>query len=332
MRSCAVLAVLFLAFSNLSFGKNDERFPDLISSLPSDSLKKDTLIRIDPKPGSGFNFPYYLYIPARTRLGTHQFLLVETNNSGLNDTLDFHDREAAKAARRNSLGNSIARRLRVPYLVPVFPRTQKEWKIYTHAIDRDAMLIKHGDSKRLDLQLIAMIEDAGKILSALNLEIDKKVLLNGFSASGTFANRFTLIHPGKVAAVSVGGINAMPMLPVSSIDKTTLDYPLGTNDYKSFFGREFDLETYRKIPQFIYMGAQDNNDAALFEDAYSSKEQKKIFKAIGKTMLPDRWEKCKSVYEANGINATFKLYPDIGHGTNGKMHSEIAEFFKKVIQ
>ena len=30
------------------------------------------------------------------------------------------------------------------------------------------------------------------------------------------------------------------------------------------------------------------------------------------------------------ITATFKTYPDIGHGTNGKMNSEIADFFKKI--
>jgi hypothetical protein len=124
----------------------------------------------------------------------------------------------------------------------------------------------------------------------------------------------------------------MPMLPVNSIEKTSLDYPLGTNDFEKLFAKKFDAEAYKKVPQFLYMGAQDTNDVALFEDAYSSKEQKKIFTVIGKTMLPDRWEKCRTVYEANGINATFKTYPDIGHGTNAKMHSEISEFFKSAIQ
>jgi hypothetical protein len=195
MKIFSVLLALFLCSVGLSTEATTATEFVTQLSTPGDSLKRDTLLRIEPKPGSGFNFPYYVYIPARTRLNTQLHLLVETNNSGLNDTLEFHDKEAAKAAKRNSLGSSIARRLRVPYLVPVFPRTQKEWKVYTHAIDRDAMLIKGGENKRLDLQLIAMIEDAGKVLAALGITINKKVLLNGFSASGTFANRFTCIHP-----------------------------------------------------------------------------------------------------------------------------------------
>ncbi len=298
----------------------------------SDTLQKDTIIRIDAKPNAGFNYAYYVFIPSGTLLNSRHFLLVEANNTGVNDTIEFHDQQAKLQALKNSSGSSVSKRLKMPFLVPVFPRSEKDWQVYTHALDRDAMLIKSGETKRIDLQLIAMIEDANTTLSSLHISLEKKICINGFSASGTFANRFTLIHPEIVAAVACGGINAISILPVSSIDDSRLNYPIGTNDFKAIFGTNPNLEAYKKIPQFIYMGGLDSNDAVLFDDAYSEEERQIIFKVLGKKMFPDRWGKCESIYSSNGINATYKLYPDIGHATNRTMNSEIADFFKKNIK
>lgn len=298
----------------------------------ADTLQKDTIIRVDAKPLAGFNYAYYIFIPAGTLLNSQHFLFVETNNTGVNDTIQFHDYNTKLQALKNSSGNSVSRKLKVPFLVPVFPRSEKDWKVYTHALDRDAVLIDTGDTKRLDLQLMEMIKDAGNELSSFHISLEKKICINGFSASGTFANRFTLIHPEVVAAVACGGINAIAILPIKTLDGAKLKYPLGTSDFKVVFGKEFNFEVYKKIPQFIYMGGEDNNDAVLFEDAYSNGERQIIFKVLGKKMMPDRWVKCDSIYASNGINATFKTYPDIGHGTNGEMNSEIADFFKKNIK
>ena len=48
----------------------------------ADTLQKDTILRIDAKPNSGFNYAYYVFIPSGTLLNSQHFLLMETNNTG----------------------------------------------------------------------------------------------------------------------------------------------------------------------------------------------------------------------------------------------------------
>ncbi len=303
-------------------------FPD------SSALQKttvDTVIKIDAHPDLGFNFPYYLRIPKGLDKNKIQYLLVETNNTGVNDTLLFHEKQAHLQIIRYSLGSSLCPTLKVPFLMPVFPRPAKEWKIYTHAFDADAAAIKNGEMKRLDLQLIAMTEHAKLELKKYEINLEEKFLLNGFSASGTFANRFTLIHPSLVAGTACGGINAIPVLSTSRLENAELNFPLGVNNFEVLFSKKFNLEAYQQVPQFIYMGENDTNDAVLFDDGYSNSERKLIFKVLGKAMLPGRFRKCESVYIQNKTNSFFKVYPGIGHETDQKVFLEVFDFFSKII-
>jgi len=221
----------------------------------------DTVLKIEAHPELGFNFPYYLRIPKGVNRKSVSYLLVETNNSGNNDTFAHHEQETYREIIKNSLGSNLCEGLKVPFLMPVFPRPAKEWEIYTHAYDKDAAHIKKGPMKRLDLQLIAMCTHARGVLQAYRISVNEKILMNGFSASGTFANRFTAIHPERVAGVACGGINGIVILPVNKLKGKTLNYPIGISDLKQTFGKAFDMGVYRIVPQFIYMGALDDNDA-----------------------------------------------------------------------
>lgn len=292
----------------------------------------DTVLKIEAHPELGFNFPYYLRIPKGVNNKHVMHLLVETNNSGNNDSFAHHERETYKEIIKNSLGASLCEGLAVPFLMPVFPRPAKEWWMYTHAYDKDAAHIKKGPMKRLDLQLIAMTAHARGILKGYGISIAEKVLMNGFSASGTFANRFTAIHPEKVAGVACGGINGIAILPVNKLNGKALDYPLGTADIKQLFGQEFDLKAYRVVPQFIYMGALDENDAVTFDDAYGKAERATVFNELSQKMLPDRFSRCEAIYAENKVNVTFKTYPHIGHGTDRLIYTEVLAFFRRVME
>ena len=293
---------------------------------------RDTIILVAADPSQGFNFPYYLRIPKGLNTQVKQHLLVETNNTGNNDTLAYHIRETRKQVVRNSLGSNLCEYLKVPFLMPVFPRPSTQWKLYTHALDRETMQIKSGELRRLDQQLVAMTKNAATKLSHLGISSHDKIIINGFSASGTFANRFTLLHPEAVAAVACGGINGIVTLPVSSLSGQKLDYPLGLNDIKKISGRHFNDSAYKKVPQYIYMGAKDSNDAVEYEDAYVKKERELVHSVIAKNMLPDRFEKCRTVYESSGALATFKTYPNIGHETDREVFFDVGKFFKQVIE
>jgi hypothetical protein len=292
--------------------------------------ERDTILIIEANPGSGFWFPYYLMIPDSVDRTATQYILIETTNTGGNDTFSYHERNAYLQTRERSMSSQLSRDLRIPLLVPVFPRPYTDWHLYTHAFDRDAAMIKKGQMKRLDLQLIAMFQDARRQLAARKITTHEKILMNGFSASGAFANRFAMIHPGMVACVAAGGFNGMLLLPLTSLEYHTLKYPLGTKDFKKLFGHEVDTATFQRVPQFYYMGEKDTNDAVLFDDAYSKRERKIIFNVTNQNIMR-RYMKCQSVYRKHVPSAQFKTYAGIGHEINQEVYTDVLRFFHSVI-
>ena len=309
-----------------------------VASAQSQStlLPSDPVIVVPAAPDKGFNFPYVLYLPADVTKASHPYLLVEPNNTGdVSDDFSVHLLSAISGAdgSTNSIGHFVAKRLDLPLLVPAFPRPKSEWLIYTHALNRRTMMVKKGPLARLDLQLIAMIRDAQRNLEIQGIKVQDKILINGFSASGTFANRFVFLHPSLVAGAAYGGVNGILMLPLKESDGRSMKYPLGIGDINSLTDVPFDLDTFKAIPQFIYMGADDDNDAATgHEDAYSNVERDTIYKVLGKRMMPDRWVRAQSIYHDSGINASFKTYQGIAHGTNRAINTEVSDFFQKILQ
>jgi len=305
------------------------------STLPAPQSRPSNhsgeLIEVPASSEAGFHFPYLLVLPKDAR-SAPPFLLVETNNTGtVSDDLRVHRDAARKLATESSVGQYVAQRLNVPFLVPIFPRPASAALTYTHALDRDTLMIREGPLRRLDLQLLGMIDDARARLEALGLRVESQVLLNGFSASGSFAHRFVLIHPERVRAVACGGINGILTLPLASSGGIGLPYPVGVQDLAELTGAELSLDAWKRVPQFAYMGADDDNDAVAFDDAYSAEERQAVFAALGASMQPDRWAAVQELYLASGANITFRTYPGMGHGTNGAINEEVAEFFRAVM-
>jgi len=292
----------------------------------------DTVIEIKAQPNKGFEFPFLLKIPENRIKGEVNYLVVETNNTGaVSDDFDIHYQSAKKAILGNAVGPWVAKKLNFPILIPVFPRPETEWKIYTHALDRDTLLIKSGKLKRLDLQLLAMISEAKKELSKHSLKIKNKVIMTGFSASGSFANRFSMLHPESLQLIVAGGLNGILILPINKIDKQKLNYPIGINNFKNVVGKTFNRSKWASLPQFLFMGKNDANDAVEYDDAYSDIERKIIHHTLGQKMQPDRWIKCQELYKKNKANVVFHTYENIGHGTNLDIHNDILSFVKENI-
>lgn len=289
----------------------------------------DTLLRVAADPAKGFHFPYFLLVPRRTPRHAATYLLVEPNNTGaLSDSLAVHERAArvAVAGPRATLGRPLAREIGLPLLMPVFPRPATDSLLYTHALDKDAIRAT-GPLARLDEQLLRMIDDARQRLLAFQVQAQERVLLNGFSASATFVNRFTALHPERVRAVAGGGLNGILLLPLAEVDGVPLPYPLGLADYRQLTGHRPDWTRYRAVPQFYYMGALDDNDAAAYDDAYDATERALIYRHLGRQMQPQRWQYCQRVYQQQRLNAQFKTYSHIGHGTDMLIFNELKAFF-----
>jgi len=300
--------------------------------LASPMPNKGELIEVPATPDKGFHFPYLLFIPTSAAAKPYDYLLVEPNNTGKpSDDPEVHHNAAVALARDSSVGNYVAKKLGLPLLVPIFPRPSSNDRVYTHSFDRDTILVAEGPLRRLDLQLLAMIADARPRLATMGHPVNSKVLMNGFSASGLFANRFTFLHPQEVMAAAYGGLNCFIMLPVAELKTQALNFPLGLADFEKLTGHPFDRASYQTIPQLAYMGADDTNDAVRYNDAYSEEERSLIFALLGEKM-PERWQAVQAVYQGEQLPVEFKTYPGIGHGTDGKINTEVAEFFRGAIE
>ena len=296
-----------------------------------DVFKKDSLLIIKKDINKGFQNDYILFIPKGTPINKKIVLLVEPNNTGkTSDSIEIHKESAINLATVSSVGNNVATMLKIPLLVPIFPRPSSQELIYTHALDRDVILDNSQELKRLDLQLLEMIKDAKNILSSLNIKVDDKIFMNGFSASATFTNRFAFIHPEKIKALAIGGFNGELMLPEKKINQLKFNYPLGIHDFSKLFNKNFDINQFKSIPQFIYMGKLDENDAVQFDDAYNDIERNLINSNLG-IDVQNRYLKCQEIYKNNNVNATFITYDNVGHWTTSEMNLEVIKFFFKQI-
>lgn len=300
----------------------------------SQGVKNGKLEHHQARPESGFNFPYLLFVPDNMEQEKELFLVVEPNNSGfVSDDLEKHLEKAERTATRPFYtGNYISRKLKFPLLVPVFPRPESNWKIYTHAFDRDAALQKNNALERIDLQLLAMTEHARQVLSGQGFTLSEKLLMTGFSASGTFVNRFTAIHPERVLACAAGGLNGLLILPLEETEGEKLPFPIGVHDFEILFNKKFNAAAFRNTPQFLYMGENDDNDAVMYDDAYDNEEREIIFRILSKEMQPARWRKCNQIYTSENVAAEIITLIDTGHEHPDWVKDRIAEFFSTQIK
>jgi pimeloyl-ACP methyl ester carboxylesterase len=281
---------------------------------------------VKANPGKGFSWPYFLYVPPT--VSNPPVLLVEPNNTGTTS----NDQNVHLQAARNLINwrSSFAEDLQLPLLVPVFPRPAAEnWQIYTHALDRDCLMTEVAGLERIDLQLIAMIDDARDRLADMDILIDDKIFLNGFSASGSFVNRFALLHPELVKAVASGSPGGWPTVPKDSWEGKKLIYPAGTADLKALTGKSFNLKAYRSVPAFIYIGDSDSNDAVPYGDGFSDNERQLIYNLFGAP--PDypyvRWPKAEGIFRLAKTNTQLYIYPDVGHAYSNEMWEDLKTFF-----
>jgi hypothetical protein len=314
--------LLFVLVPFYTYGQNSASEPFL----------KDSLIIVKSNLSQGFNNSYILFIPKGTLKNKLTYLLVEPNNTGkTSDSVEVHKKSAIELASVSSVGNNISTNLKIPFLVPIFPRPDSKPLVYTHALDRDVIFEKNEKLARLDLQLIAMVKNAKKVLEENDVLIYDKFFLNGFSASATFTNRFLFIHPEKVQAAAMGGLNGELMLPLKKWKSKEFNYPLGINDFKNTFNKECNLIRFKEIPQYIYMGKEDQNDAVQFDDAYNNFERHTINSTLGNN-VQERWINCQNIYKKENISVDFSTYEEVGHWTTSSINLDVNKFFLKQLK
>jgi len=284
---------------------------------------RSRLLQVRPEDSDhDFSWPYYLWVP--DSLPVRTTLLVEPNNSGFaNDLAVLQEWSSLSLIGWRA---RFAARINAPLLVPVFPRPMTHWRIYTHALDRDSLTNSIEDLQRIDLQIIEMIDDARQRLADLGFDVDEKVFMMGFSASGQFTNRFAILHPERIRAAAAGSPGGWPLAPVTSWQGETLDYHVGIADVDSLLGKPLDMAAVRTVPLYLYMGDADTNDSVPYSDGYDEDQRDQVNRLFGTTPV-ERWAPADEIYETAGMNSTFVLYPGVGHTITDEMFDDVAAFF-----
>jgi hypothetical protein len=282
-------------------------------------------------PEKGYQADFYLYIsPGAKKIaeeGGAITFLVQPNNSGINsDDPVVHQKDARWTGFER---HKIANELNVALLVPAFIRPGQDWHIYTHALDRDVLTTQRKDVSRIDLQLLAMIDEARVQLKKEGINSNEKFLLQGFSASGMFANRFAVLHPERVLAVAVGSPGGWPIAPVKKYHGKQLPYPAGIGDLEILTGRSFDSTAFIHVPQLIVMGSADDNDSLDFTDGWDKDAAGIIDSLFGNNPL-ERWVHSESLYKMSGANVRFILVDGVGHDRK-ELQSHSTAFFKDIL-
>lgn len=293
----------------------------------ADMVPVNGVLKVAPDTAAGFRWPYYLYVPTRPPEDSSAVtILVEPNNTGLCSD-DYALQDSLTLQRANQLRN-LCDELGVAALVPVFPRPMEHWKVYTHALDRDALLTDIPELKRLDLQLIAMIDDARQRLGERSIVADDRVLMTGFSASGMFVNRFALLHPRRVKAVACGSPGGWPVAPLAEWQGEPLRYPVGIADLEEITGEPFDSGSFAQLPQFLYLGDQDTNDAVEYEDGFDVQDRDLIYRLFGDTLV-SRWPTIETIYRQAAPACRLRLYEGVGHEITPVMWRDIKAFLRE---
>ena len=301
----------------------------LASSVRAEEVVSSQTLKVTPTADAGYRWPYYLFIPAEAvEADQPTVLLVVPNNTGTaSDDTKIHDLDARK---RNAQSRRLAERLGVPLLVPSFPRPTADWKLYTHALDRDTLLTLDPKLKRLDRQLLAMIDDAHVRLASRKVLVAHRILLRGHSASAMFSNRFALLHPEQVLAVAAGSPGGWPMVPVGEHKAQVLRYPIGISDLQQVEGTAFNLAAFRRVHFLFQLGDKDTNDSVPFADGYDPEDKALVFKLFGDAPVK-RWPKAEALFRDAGCSCQFKLYRGVDHTPSDEMDEDVVNFFRHTL-
>ena len=321
----------------------------IFSSFFCINLAYTKTIVVKANPEKGFHFPYLLKTSKKTV--NANYIVVESNNTGDSKTIKKMLGKAKKSLEW-SFGPDVAKKLNYPFLMPVFPMATKEvekvltdknkWKYYFPQLDSDVLKIDLDKYKRIDLQLIAMIDDAReRLLKENNQNINEKVIMVGFSSSSLFSARFTFLHPDRVSVAIGGGIGGLLPVPADKINGIEAIYPIGTYDFEKITGKNFDLEEFKKTPQFYYQGTKDKSSPFRrgAEDLTDEEYEivKKLFvdglpfedKPVSLKVSTAMWKNSQKYINQIVDNVKFESPNNLDHNITPEMTSKSVKFIKE---
>lgn len=299
-----------------------------------------TVERIEADPDAGFHSPYFLFMPepsdtVEESVNDSQLrpLIVKTYVWG-----DFDER--VDGARERAKSGVIAAEMNCPMLVAPLP-----FDVSARFGLREGIAFNDSRRERVDLQLLAMIEDTKSRLKDEAYTVAEQIHFSGGSSAGVFIDTFAALHPEYVEVFS-SGANGATFLPIGDLtddipthgetDRTSVPWPFGTADFEARAGKEFNRDAWMDINQYRWIGAEDQDTEnsgtyvhkAWKEDNDLSRLVRDIF---GKFQVDHRFETSRAIYNHLGVPAKFVVFEGAGHVPESRHHNMIQEYHHRQI-
>lgn len=269
------------------------------------------ILTFPANPKKGFQWEYALYLPPGMDTSQKLPLLLIMTDCGITDTAEEAKQKTLERLRYELSEYPVADALGVPLVMPIVQRPED---LYTHDLSRAVFTSQDEKFKRLDEQVLHMLQDARAYLKKYrHIRTQNKFLVTGFSAAGVFAWRWTMLHPEYVLAAATGGA-LYPMLPLEQWEGESLIYPVGVADFKPYTGKKFNQKAWVKIPIFVANGEMDTNDTFPYEECFAEAVERPVLqKVLPGENLFDRREQSLQLLAGLAPNVQTHLYPYTGH-------------------
>ena len=283
---------------------------------------------------NGSMFPYILVYPKT--IDENCELIVDTLN-----TLDTHstkEREVTFIDGAEQIGKYVRSQINAPMLYVYVPRENKNEPYYQH-LARECFTSNDLKYPRCDLLVKQSILDAQKKLKSISgKDVSDKIVLNGYSTSGVFVQRFAEIHPEIISKAIIGA--ATGSIPIPSKD---LDWPFGIRNFEELFGKKFDEESYKKIQFAYYVGEleaketsnrrdENGNIVPMHDISYltisSPEDSATRYRAMFGINLNERFKNAINWYKQHGYKITSKIYKGADHRSFRKGYTHYEEYLK----
>jgi len=159
----------------------------------------------------------------------------------------------------------------------------------------------------------------------VDVSLQRRVLLYGFSRGAQLAQRFALAHPELVlgAAVLSAGVYTLPLETMETEDgRVDLLFPYGVADFAVRFGHRLDVERLRQVQFMVGVGELDNDPSSVPRqwDPY-----------IGRT----RVERARTFAESLkhlGVPTTLMIVKGKGHDSSGEPQEAALDFLRALLE
>ena len=333
--------ILEIAMQELSEAKTREMFSEKTRYINSPVNVDGYIIYVNTITQNAKMFPYILGYPQDMKENSE--IIVDTlNTRNLHNTKNRVDVFISGA---DMIGSYIRTGGDAPFLYVFCPREEFLNEPYYQQLSRECFTSSDLKYSRCDLLVKESIQDAKKKLVDLSgKKVSNKVVLEGYSTSGVFAQRFAIIHPEMISKVIIGGATGSIPIPIEDIE-----YPLGIKDYKYLFGKEFDEESYRNIEFAYYVGEFEAKEESKRKDEKGNTIKvpmhdmsylaKSIPEDLGAqyrnmfgTTLNERFENAVNWYKKSGYNIISKIYKEARHTSlMNKTYKYFSNYFQDLL-